>query len=1021
MAKRIAFQFDDALPHQRAAINAAIGIFQGQPRELGDTIYRGKVRHIKALVEGEYNKNRLDLTETVLLKNLNKVQAESGNILLDQELKKLGGVCNFTVEMETGTGKTYVYLRTILELYQNYNFMKFLIIVPTLPIRKGVEKSMAQLREHFRSLYGGLDILKHSFVYDPNNKGRLDDFAESRDLQIMIINTQAFNRDTNIIRKADERGKVYWDILRYVQPIVFIDEPQKMEGDGRKISSTMQSLLELDPLFILRYSATHKNLYNLINRLDSYHAFSQGLVKGIQVATVASEIPRNYPYIAYTKMTPDLYARIELFRNVQGKGVQRVYENVRKNADLYELSGNLPQYAGMRVLEDPHKKNGLLFGSPEHPFVLLEGKSNYEITDEEIVRIQIRLTIQQHLKRQLKVLEEGLEIKVLTLFFVDAVNKFRNGGIYARLFDEEYAKAIQDTRYNIVFKKYHDLFPRCTEVQNVREGYFAQDKKGKEIDVDGDKDWVNTKTPEEVELGIKLILERKDELISFEEPLAFLFSHSALREGWDNPNVFQICTLKHGASEIAKKQEIGRGLRLPVDISGIRRKPEDSNVLTVIANETYERFAEALQKDFNDEAGVDVEKVELSDVQEILREAGVLASEITAELAQAFLNELKAAKIIHPKTEQLDANKKEDILYITFGNDILKEHSVKIIEAFRSVMGEKGSRRLPVGDAEHEPPQNEFYSYMNETTFLELYHELRERVLQRTYYQVHIDNKALIRDCIDTLNNNITMDEGRRTITVMQGGVTVNAFGQLVAGEPEQVYMPPVQEDSINERSVFELVNYIMQHTFMPRIAVFYILQGTKHLKALQYQDVLDGAIRLIQEKLIEHKKKDIAYELLDGFVLEEKSVFDVEAIKDCQYYQTKEINRRAMTKYIRCDSEGEEKFARSLDDDENVMLFTKFKRGGLVINTPYGDYTPDWAVIYRHDKKTARLYFIIETKWKKTEETLQGVEKAKIDCARKHFARIGKGIVFDWVGSLERFWAVINKAKEEYEQRTLL
>lgn len=574
MANKITFQFDDSLDYQLQAVQSTVELFRGISRKV-DGIYRPN--RTRKIGEGDPVRNTDIVVGSRLLENLRGVQL-SNDLFADNTLADGN---NFTIEMETGTGKTYVYLRTILELNKEYGFNKFMIVVPSIAIRKGVEKSMEQLADHFKRLYN-VDIQKHSFIYDSDNPKQISSkLVESNDLSICVLNIQAFNKNTNKIRKEDEYGQNLWEDIKYIKPIVIIDEPQKIEGTAKKKSKSLEAIEELQPLFTLRYSATHKQLYNQIYKLDSYAAYQKDLVKKITVKTVHGVIPKDYPYVRYISFTSDLKAKIEMFSQEQGGTIRFKTFNVAGGASLEELSGGLPQYKNYRVAEQPHKLKPLQIATPDGIFSLDMEHSNHEIEKNEAVRIQIRLAIQNHFAKQIDLLRKGRKIKALTLFFIDAVDKVRDSsapdgrGEYLRIFDDEYKKFVNANRGILV--KYIEYFPQFEDVLKVREGYFARDKKNNEVDVDG---WdsslddsamkIKAKSQEDIDRGIELILERKDELISFDEPLAFIFSHSALREGWDNPNVFTLCTLKAGGSEIAKKQEIGRGLRLPVDITGNR-------------------------------------------------------------------------------------------------------------------------------------------------------------------------------------------------------------------------------------------------------------------------------------------------------------------------------------------------------------------------------------------------------------------------------------------------------------------
>ena len=613
MANRITFQFEDDLDYQMKAIHSTVELFRGLSRHV-DGIYRPN--RIRKFGEGDPVRNSDVVVGSRLLENLREVQL-SNNLFADNTL--ISGN-NFTIEMETGTGKTYVYLRTILELYQEYGFKKFMIVVPSIAIRKGVEKSMEQLADHFKRLYN-IDILKHSFIYNSDNPKQISSkLVESNDLSICVLNIQAFWRDTNKIRQEDEYGQNLWEDIKYIKPIVVIDEPQKIEGTAKKKSKSLEAIEELQPLFTLRYSATHKRLYNQIYKLDSYAAYQKDLVKKIVVKTVHGVIPKDYPYVRYLSFTNDLKAKVEILSQKQGGTIRFRTFNVGGGVSLEELSGGLPQYKDYRIAEEPHKLKPLAIATKEGFFSLDQGHSNYEIEKNEAIRIQIRLAIENHFSKQFNIIRQGKKIKALTLFFIDAVDKVRDDtapdgrGEYLRIFDEEYRKYV--STHTHLLEQNKEFFPDYMNVQAVREGYFARDKKNNVVEVEG---WdssldesnmkIKKKSQEDIDRGISLILEKKDELISFDEPLAFIFSHSALREGWDNPNVFTLCTLKSGGSDIAKKQEIGRGLRLPVDITGNRCIDKRINELTVIANDYYDHFAAALQKDFNDNMHFDKDEV----------------------------------------------------------------------------------------------------------------------------------------------------------------------------------------------------------------------------------------------------------------------------------------------------------------------------------------------------------------------------------------------------------------------------
>lgn len=1014
MASRINFQFDDKLKYQLDAISSVVDLFKGVSRQDEGTIYRN-INRIKKIGEGDPVRNPQIVKPSRLLKNLQEVQLKN-MLFIDNELK--GN--NFTIEMETGTGKTYVYLRTILELYKTYGFTKFMIVVPSIAIRKGVEKSIEMLREHFKALYDGLDIKNHAFVYDSNNLGRISSFVESRDLSIVAMNIQAFNKDTNKIRQADEYGQILWEDIKYISPIVIIDEPQKIEGTARKKSASLEAIEMLNPLFILRYSATHKRLFNQVYKLDSYDAYQNDLVKKIEVKTVHGTIPKDYPYIRYVEFTKDLYAKIEIFCVEQGGTIRTKQFRVRGGDSLYECSGNLPQYRNMIVMEDPHKLKKLKIGKWDDVLELAVGESNVNMSEEEIIRIQIRLAIKSHLDKQYKILKKGHKIKVLTLFFIDAVNKYRDNtapdgrGEYLRIFDEEYARIIADDRWNRVFKEYPELFKEYKDVYKVREGYFAVDKNKNAVEIENwenimDEEKLKAKSQEDIDRGIELILEKKDELISFDEPLAFIFSHSALREGWDNPNVFTLCTLKKSGSDIAKKQEIGRGLRLPVDINGNRCTDSEVNELTVIANDYYDHFASALQQDFNEQAGFNKDEVTFDVIYTTLKNAGIPENKIM-ELAQPFKQELFEHGIINK--DGILTKDARNIENITFVNENLQEHSIMLKEKFVEAMLAKGTRKIPIKNGDDEPVENGKHSYISEEYFDKLLKELSKRMSQRTMYQVKIDNKAFIEECVAELNEALRYKHIRYEYHIETGKAEFDEQKKFRMADPSVQQLFDELEGMETGKSLFELVNYIMYHTMLPRLAIYKIISKLEKKDLLQNQDILDWVTQRLKDKLTDFMAQGvIRYEAIDGYIFDESTIFETEQIDRSMLddaaslvFKTNPESRRAVHKYYKFDSKGELEFAKRLDADENVLLYTKLKKGGFVIDTPYGEYSPDWAVIYKGDNGKARLFFIVETKIDKDERNLNKVEATKIKCGKLHFKAVANDVQFKQAKNYDDF-----------------
>lgn len=1003
MVKKIKFEFNDKLTHQIKAIDSTVDLFKGLPIN-NKGLYTGT-----RFLADDYSSNPRVTLGTRVLENLKQIQLNN-DIFPDKNL------CNgeFAIEMETGTGKTYVYLRTILKLHQDYDFKKFMIIVPSIAIKMGVKKSVDILAEHFQTLFN-IDISKHFHVYDSKNlQAIFNSFVESKDLSICLINTQAFASDATKIKNAQENGVVLWDELKSIKPIVIIDEPQRVEGTRRKPSKSKQGLNDLNPLFTVKYSATHKDEFpvNFVYKLDSYGAFKENLVKSIKVKTVYGTIPKNHPYVRYVSFTKDLKAKIEIFSQEQGGRIKFKTFDVLGNISLHELSGKLSQYEGWYIAENPHKDHDLKIQTPTGIIEIAKGENNGNIAQELAPRIQIRLAIKNHLEKQFDILRKGKKIKALTLFFIDEVAKVRDysqpdqRGEYLRIFDEEYSRLIKE--YETQFKQYEDLFPEYNELAKVRQGYFAIDKNGKELDLDileDDKEYKKA-DQELVDKQINQILNGKDELISFNSPLAFIFSHSALREGWDNPNIFTLCTLRKGNSDIAKKQEIGRGLRLPVDINGKRIQEEDINELTVIANDHYDVFANNLQKDFNEKMGFNKEEVTFEIITQTLKKAGIPAEKLTQELVNEFKEELCTVGVMD--SNNIIKNNGANIDCVQFSNEVLKEHAEFIKKNFIELMQEKGSARLEVKNGDIEDITNEQFSYVNDVDFRKILDNLRNYMVKRSLYKFKLDKDAFIQDCIEEINNYLSSLRASTVFEVTEGTVSANIDKITVdKGRTNEI---SVYKESIKEKkSDLEIIDNVMYHTMMPRMAIIRILKGIEKRDLLNYQDILEDVTKKIAKKLERAKAECVcAFEIVDGYELDWDKIIETDIIDEDSFNKVKKVfksnfaKRKALNKYYKMDSAGEYDFAEQLENDDTVTLFTKLKKGGFIIDTPYGEYSPDWAVVVKEEAtQDHKMYFIIETKIDKENEDLSDIEKQKIRLGKLHFRAIDSELLrYDWVNS---------------------
>lgn len=1019
MGNKVVFQFEE-LSYQEKAINSVVELFRGLPKE-GSEIYSGTTKKT-GLYEKDPVRNKSIVTGNRLLENLRKVQLEN-ELFSDNKVEDN----NFTIEMETGTGKTYVYLRTAIRLFREYGFKKFIIVVPTVAIRKGVEKSIEQLREHFKRLEG-IDIGKHSFIYDSDNLGKVStNFVESNDLSICVMNIQSFNKNkVNKIRKDDEYGKILWNDIKFLRPIIIIDEPQKIEGQKGKKSKSLEALDELEPLFTLRYSATHKNLYNQIYKLDSYQAYQQNLVKKIKVKTINSNVSKDYKYIRYIKFTSDLKARVEIFYQEQGGIIKFKSFDVLGNTSLEELSGGLKQYSGMYIAENPHKEKPLKIVDTNGELLYLKvGESNNKVDSKEAIRIQIRLAIQNHFEKQLSILKKNKLIKILTLFFVDEVAKVRDEkaedgrGEYLRIFDEEYTNILWKYRKDI--ERYKEFFPNYEEVLQVREGYFARDKKNNIVEIE---DWDSSKdddikgkskSQEEIDRGISLILEKKDELISFREPLSFIFSHSALREGWDNPNVFTLCTLKQGSSDIAKKQEIGRGLRLPVDTNGNRCLDTEINELTVIANDSYENFSNSLQSDFNKDR--DVNEVTADVLIKTLRKAGVSKSQITPKLVDKLKEELILNKIIDSKNilnKNID-EMREALENIEFTDEVLQEYVEEIREEFIKAMSDRGTSRVEIKNGDNPDYVNDYTSLVDEEIFEEIFEGLANKLTKKTFYKCQIDDEKYIEESIALINEELRNYTKATTVRITEASGGYEDTEEFILKKEVDSDKDIEITETVVEKSDFEIVQYIMYHTMLPRLAIFRILSGIEKRFALNSQDVLETVSQLLLTKLNETKAKNIiSYEVVDDYEIDRDRIFAMDNIseedfdKEWKVFEAKAGKTNSMNRYYKLDSKGEKEFAKQLEQNENILLFTKLKKGGFVIDTPYGNYSPDWAIVYRNpdedSNKKIGVYFIAESKIDKEWNDLSGEEQDKINCGKLHFKAVSELVRFDWIKNYQDF-----------------
>lgn len=1031
MSDKIRFQIEE-LDYQEEAVNSVIDLLKGIDRQSVSSIY-STARTQESLLNARPEANVRFSSTSRLLNNLQSVQYRNG---LFKDNKIVGAIPQFTIEMETGTGKTFVYLETILRLWSEFGgqFKKFIIVVPSNPILLGVKKSIEIFADYFKPKYNNIDLNERFFVFDKNVTPETvtSKLIESTDLSIMIITNHSFNKESNRLRKESENGVVIWDDIKDIAPIVIIDEPQKMDGNGKKKSASLAAVEELNPPMILRYSATHKNLYNPIYKLDSYDAYQKKLVKGIKVTTIHSLTPKNYPYIRYVKfLDKQLQARIEIFSKTQGRDIKCMKFDVDNNASLEELSGGLPQYRNWYISAQPRKYDDLQISTSNGDLLYIsEGKSNDEVDHDVAVEKQMEIAIKSHIQKQAEILSSGKKIKVLTLFFVDSVGKVRSNegdgrGIYLKIFDRVFDKIrsqpnlFDQAILNKYPKEFAILNPNVS-AEDVREGCFAIDKNKREVDVEGwnsdvdDEDVkLKAKAQEDVDRGIDLILNKKDELISFDEPLSFIFSHSALREGWDNPNVFVLVTIKETGSDIAKKQEVGRGLRLPVDISGTRCYDSSINELTIVANDYYDHFADSLQDDYNKSSGFNKEEVTADIIKITMVEAGIPEDNVE-DACDAFIRELVASNFVKiEKTGKITLKNSEvDFKDFVFNDPVLIEHSNKIKEAFIKAMKDKGSKKIDIANGDEPSYENAVQKYVNEAEFQRIYQKLLTILQKRSVYRYKLDKDKFIKCTTTEIDRQLAKHNDFIQFEVTNAEVDFNDSKKMtMVNAQKQVENSDSHTLTYEAKPLFDLVNVIMANTMLPRLAIIKIINGlTKNSRnKINNQDYLEEAIKIINQKLKEFKSKEfLKAEIIEGIGANKNDIFEVDKIineEEIRYLFTPNpSHRKAMNLKYKFDSEGELKFAKVLDNDSNVLLYTKLKKGGFVLETPAGNYSPDWAIVYQKSEEHFAMYFIAETKWDKDAGGLNDDERIKIRCAKKHFEAVNESVdeivKYDWVNA---------------------
>ena len=1028
--------------HQRFQTEAARSIanaFTGQPKSDGQsdhTIDQGKNKGLFKLA-GFGNKNVV-LAREAVCENVRAVQTEQGLKPVDylQDLQGVGMA--FTIEMETGTGKTYTYIKTMYELNERYGWTKFVVVVPSIAIREGVLKSFESMQEHFAQEYNGKRM--QYFIYNSKQLSKIDAFASDAGMHVMIINTQAFNssfdedssKDKMVkgkVKKADKTARIIFDkrdefnsrrpidVLSQCHPIMIIDEPQSVLGVD-KGNKTRKGLAQFKPLFTLLYSATHRkgDIYNMMFRLDAIDAYNQKLVKKIEVKgikQIGSTATNGYVYleeIIISKGNPQ--ARIS-YDVKTGTGTKQTSKVVGEQFDLYAQSGELNEYKNNFIVERIDGVEGTI--RFVNGLVLHEGDAVGAVNEDYLRRIQIRETIRTHLERERQLF--GQKIKVLSLFFIDHVDSYRlyegpeTKGKFAKMFEEEYRNVLSELMPTFGDEDYlRYLSDPRNAAEKVHQGYFSMDKKGKAVE-SGNKEGENE------ERAFDLIMKDKERLLSLDlkekgAQVRFIFSHSALKEGWDNPNVFQICTLKNSDNETKKRQEVGRGMRLCVNQNGERQDADvlgdhvfDTNILTVIASESYDDFAKKLQTEMA-EACADRPIIITPNLFEGKPYTKADGTNGRFDLAQArdIYDELVCQKYV--KKGELTAKYYEDKRNGTLDFEELNDMKDGIIAALDTVFNPSS---VKPEDARKPKTAN----FQQENFDKKEFQELWKRINQRTYYQVNFDTSDLVKKSIKALDDNLKVTEIR---IVVEGGSLDNVRDKesleagvaMTQGNTRTIHVT----EAIGKGVTYDLIGKLVTATGLTRKTIVEILKGIKpttfHLFKLNPEEFIIKTGLIINDCKALAVIQCIKYEKLND-------KFSTDIFTENMLRGKLGINAIESTKslydLVVLDSMGTEKnFAESLEHEDDVVVYTKLPNG-FYINTPMGKYNPDWAVAFR-EGSVKHVYFVAESKGNDSlNSQLRGSEESKIECARRHFKAISdNGYIYDVAKDYKSLYDIVTK-----------
>ncbi|WP_186426450.1 type III restriction-modification system endonuclease [Cupriavidus metallidurans] len=1021
--------------YQTAAVQAVVDCFKGQVPHHGGIRYRldpgsqkaapaspqgalALENSLEAAAEKEAAFRNADFTlsEPALIDNIRMVQHGQNLPVSDALVKTKVAKINLDIEMETGTGKTYCYIKTIFELNKQYGWSKFIIVVPSIAIREGVAKSLEITAEHFLETY---HKKARFFIYNSKQLHHLESFSSDASINVMVINVQAFaargadnRRIYDVLDDFQSRKPI--DVISANRPILILDEPQKMEG-----TATLKSLEEFKALMVLRYSATHKTTHNKIHRLDALDAYNQKLVKKIAVRGIAVKGlagTAGYLYLQSieisSKKPPE--ARVEFEQKLAGGNIKRVLRKIGKGDNLFDLSNQLDQYRDGFVVSEINANTDTL--SFTNGVELTVGDATGDVTEAVLRRIQIREAIKAHFDKEQSLFQQG--VKVLTLYFIDEVAKYRDyaaadeKGEYARIFEEEYEQYLNEVLDldETPYIKYLKGIP----VEKTHRGYFSIDKRTKRLaDPTVAARGESAGLSDDVD-AYDLILKDKERLLSLGEPVRFIFSHSALREGWDNPNVFVISALKHSDNTISRRQEVGRGLRLSVNQHGDRMDHpatvHDVNVLTVVASESYKDFVATLQKDISESLSARPRVADEAYFTDKVLKTPTGDVEVTPQLAKGIYKYL----LKHDYTDEADRitstyhEAKKDGALAALPPE-LAPYAEQVFQLIDSVFSES---QLPeIGD-DRRPKKNPLNSNFEKQEFKALWN----RINRKAAYSVEFDSDELVQKAINALNDKeaglrvtplqYTIQHGEQAAAVTYDGIKDGNSFELKATETE------INRASIHSAVRYDLIGKLAEGTQLTRRTVAEMIKGLNAAVFAQFktnpESFIAEAARLINEQkatvIIEH----LAYD-----PVEDKFDMDIFTAG-----QTKQDFSKAGRKlqhhiydYVLTDSNIERKFVEELDSSKEVVVYAKLPRGFL-IPTPVGDYNPDWAISFK-EGSVKHIYFVAETKGSMSSMDLREIEKTKIKCARKFFDEMNRryapeNVKYDVVDSFGKLMEVV-------------